>query len=173
MNFKNFSPSRSSIREANDHLQALYKRVSDLEQTVKDQAESMIKKDEQMQTALKQVSLQKDKEITELRRTLESSEAHVQRLLASQREKDAQIANLQHKCQLLEDICQSKPMLENLLATIEKAENFKTSVSPNISPDRSLSNSPDEQTSDIVQSNIRHFSISDSDPDPSDGGKSS
>ncbi|XP_077981316.1 vimentin-type intermediate filament-associated coiled-coil protein-like [Glandiceps talaboti] len=167
MNFKGFSPSRSSIREANDHLQALYKRVDDLEQTVKEQAESMIKKDEQMQTALKEVSQHKDKEITELRKTLESSEAQLQRLLATTREKDAQIAHLLSKCQLLDDICITKPALEKLLSAFEKVESFSRGSSSYVSA--KLHSSYKENNA--LQNNTRHFSISDDEADSVDGSE--
>ncbi|XP_006826047.1 vimentin-type intermediate filament-associated coiled-coil protein-like [Saccoglossus kowalevskii] len=121
-----FSPSRSTIREANDHLQALYTKVNELEHTIKEQAESMINKDVQMQNKLKEVASGKNKEINELRRTLESSEAHMQRMLATNREKDALIAHLQQRCQVLDELCLSKPILEKLVAAMTKAESLKS-----------------------------------------------
>ncbi|XP_019645733.1 PREDICTED: vimentin-type intermediate filament-associated coiled-coil protein-like [Branchiostoma belcheri] len=168
-----FSPTRTSIKEANEHLQQLYGRVAELEKTVQEQAESLIKKDEQMQTRLKEVTQEKDSEIAELRRSLEASEAHVQKLVASLKERDATMHHLQHKCQLLEDISQYKPMLEGLLARVVEAEqlgesDYNRRVSnggtPNAHHTQVYQNSMDMDNS--PSSSNRHFSISEEE----DGG---
>ncbi len=121
-----FSPAKSSIKEANDHLQALYKRVSELESTVKEQAESLMKRDEEAQRNLQELSRNKDREITELRKSLEASEAHVQGLLSNSRDKDTVISHLQYKCKLLEDATQSLPALDQLMRVLTEAQRFST-----------------------------------------------
>lgn len=62
------SPSPVQIREANAHLAALHRRVGDLEQrletaenTVREQAESLIRKDEQLRSATKEITENKDR----------------------------------------------------------------------------------------------------------------
>lgn len=62
------SPSPVQIREANAHLVALHGRVTDLEQkledaekTVREQAESLIRKDEQLRAATQEITEAKDR----------------------------------------------------------------------------------------------------------------
>lgn len=62
------SPSPVQIREANAHLAALHRRVTDLEQrleeaekTVREQAESLIRKDEQLRATTQEITEAKDK----------------------------------------------------------------------------------------------------------------
>lgn len=119
-----FSPTKSSIKEANDHLQALYKRVSDLETTVKEQAESLMKRDEEAQQNIEEVARNSGREISELRKSLEASESHVQSLLASCREKDTLISHLQYKCKLLDDACQTLPALDQLSRVLIEGQRF-------------------------------------------------
>lgn len=62
------SPSPVQIREANAHLAALHRRVADLEQkleaaenTLREQAESLIRKDEQLRAATQEITENKDR----------------------------------------------------------------------------------------------------------------
>lgn len=62
------SPSPVQIREANAHLAALHRRVAELEQrleaaenTVREQAESLIRKDEQLRAATQEITEAKDR----------------------------------------------------------------------------------------------------------------
>ncbi|GAA6092023.1 vimentin-type intermediate filament-associated coiled-coil protein [Tachysurus ichikawai] len=61
------SPSPVQIREANAHLAALHRRVADLEQkleaaenTLREQAESLIRKDEQLRASTQEITENKD-----------------------------------------------------------------------------------------------------------------
>ena len=119
-----FSPTKSSIKEANEHLQALYQRVSELETTVKEQAESLMKRDEDAQRSIDDLTRAKDREINELRKSLEASEGHVQSLLGSCREKDTLISHLQYKCKLLDDATRCIPTLDQLMKVLLEAQRF-------------------------------------------------
>ena len=62
------SPSPVQIREANAHLSALHRRVVELERrleaaenTVREQAESLIRKDEQLRATTQEITEAKDK----------------------------------------------------------------------------------------------------------------
>ena len=63
-----YTPSSVQIREANAHLAALHQRVEELEarvqtaeNTVREQAESLIRKDEQMRAATREVTETKER----------------------------------------------------------------------------------------------------------------
>ena len=62
------SPSPVQIREANAHLAALHRRVAELEErleaaenTVREQAESLIRKDDQLRAATQEITEAKDR----------------------------------------------------------------------------------------------------------------
>lgn len=61
-------PSPVQIKEANAHLAAVHRRVSELERrlaaaenTVREQAESLIRKDEQLRAATQEITEAKDR----------------------------------------------------------------------------------------------------------------
>ncbi|XP_060089404.1 vimentin-type intermediate filament-associated coiled-coil protein [Heteronotia binoei] len=123
------APTPVQIREANAHLAALHGRVAELErrlaaaeETVRGQAQSLIRKDHEMRGALRSLSDDKDRELATLEEKLLSSEENVQRLLGLLQEKDALIAHLKHRSQLLTKICRSRPVLDNLLAYMAEGE---------------------------------------------------
>lgn len=123
-----FSPNKSSIREANDHLHALYQRISELENTVKEQASALMHRDELNQANVKEAVRKKDLEISELHKTMAASEAKVQKLVTQNKEKDAQIERLKAKTQLLEDACDNLPALESCLWTLKQAHDLIVST---------------------------------------------
>lgn len=123
------SPSPVQIREANAHLVAVHRRVADLEQrleaaenTVREQAESLIRKDEQLRAATQEITENKDREIFFLQEKLCRCEETVQRCQQTLKERESLIAQLQHRCHLLDNICQSRPLLDSMLAQMAEAE---------------------------------------------------
>ncbi|XP_028672393.1 vimentin-type intermediate filament-associated coiled-coil protein [Erpetoichthys calabaricus] len=122
-------PSPVQIKEANAHLVAVHRRVSELERrldvaerTVREQAESLIRKDEQLRAALQEVSEAKEREIAYLHEKLCKSEETIQKFQSLVKEKDGLIQQLRHRSQLLDNICKSRPLLDNLLSFISEAE---------------------------------------------------
>ncbi|XP_054836189.1 vimentin-type intermediate filament-associated coiled-coil protein [Eublepharis macularius] len=122
-------PTPVQIREANAHLAALHGRVAELERrlaaaerTVRGQAESLIRKDQEMRRALRSLREGKDREIATLEEKLLSSEENAQKLLGLLQEKDALIVQLKHRSHLLTKICRSRPVLDNLLAYMAEGE---------------------------------------------------
>lgn len=114
------SPTRSMIKEANDHLQLLHQRVGELEKTVQEQAEALIKKDELMQTKLRDLSDMKEAKIRELTRTVENYEQRIKKLEQQCREKDAHLELLTQKCGFAEELSAYTPILDRLVTTLKK-----------------------------------------------------
>ncbi|XP_015267727.1 PREDICTED: vimentin-type intermediate filament-associated coiled-coil protein isoform X2 [Gekko japonicus] len=122
-------PTPVQIREANAHLAALHGRVAELErrlaaaeQTVRGQAESLIRKDQETRGALQRLREDKDREIAVLEGKLLSSEEAAQELRGLLQEKEAVIAQLNHRSHLLTKICRSRPVLDNVLAYMAEGE---------------------------------------------------
>lgn len=116
----NPSPTRSSIKEANDHLQLLHQRVVELETTVQNQAEALMKKDEIMQAKLRELAEIKDLEIDELTKRLEYSEEKLKKLEHLLRDKDQVIEQLSNRCVSAEEVSAYTPAIEKLLAAMRK-----------------------------------------------------
>ncbi|XP_062815841.1 vimentin-type intermediate filament-associated coiled-coil protein [Anolis carolinensis] len=141
------SAMSSSIREANAHLAALHGRVAELErrlaaaeETVREQAQSLIRKDGQLRRALSELRQGKDSEISALEERLRTSEGESRRLWGLLQEKDLLVAQLRHRSRLLSKICRSRPVLDNLLAYMAEGER--------LSPAHSAPNSPDPLPAD-------------------------
>ncbi|XP_016431037.1 vimentin-type intermediate filament-associated coiled-coil protein-like [Sinocyclocheilus rhinocerous] len=160
------SPSPVQIREANAHLAALHRRVTDLEQrleeaekTVREQAESLIRKDEQLRAATQEITEAKDKEIFFLHEKLCQSEESIHKLNQTFKEKDSLIAQLQHRCQLLDSICKSRPLLDSMLAQMAEAERTGKPTTNSSFTDGESNCSPSRL------SNHKDFSLSEDDSD--------
>lgn len=113
------SPTRTMIKEANDHLQLLHQKVTELEKTVREQAEALIKKDELMQTRLKELADMKDARIMELSRGLEIYEQRIQKLEQSCKEKESVIEMMNHRCGFVEELVSYTPLLEGLVSSLK------------------------------------------------------
>ncbi|KAK0156059.1 Vimentin-type intermediate filament-associated coiled-coil protein [Merluccius polli] len=123
------SPSSVQIREANAHLAALHRRVAELEArlraaegTVREQAESLIRKDEQVRAATREITETKDREITFLYKKLCKSEETIQHYQQTLKQRDLLVVQLQHRCHLLDSICESRPTLDSMLSLMAEAE---------------------------------------------------
>ncbi|XP_075706296.1 vimentin-type intermediate filament-associated coiled-coil protein [Rhinoderma darwinii] len=114
--------STVQIKEANAHLAALHHRVAELEGTVREQAESLIRKDEQYQASIRDMVVSKDREIAELLKRLAQSEEEMQRLMTSIKDKDRELERLRHHSRLLAEMCHSRPLLNALVSLMAEAE---------------------------------------------------
>lgn len=113
---------RTSIDEANRHLQQLHKRVHDLEITIQDQQEALITKDKLLQNRLAEVSLIKEREIEGLANKLLASERTVSVLQEELERKNQQILALQQSHARLRRLINFKDDIKDLLKTMEDAE---------------------------------------------------
>ncbi|KAG9485983.1 vimentin-type intermediate filament-associated coiled-coil protein [Eleutherodactylus coqui] len=133
--------STVQIKEANAHLAALHHRVAELEGTVREQAESLIRKDEQYQASIRDMVDAKDRDIAELQKRLTQSEEEMQRLKASIKDKDRDVERLRHQSRILAQICHSRPLLNALVSLMAEAEGIP--CLPNVEQCNGLSSVPD------------------------------
>lgn len=119
----NPSPNRTSIKEANDHLQLLHERVMELENTTKEQTEALKKKDEILQSTIRDITDLKDAEIHDLANIIDQLRDRVKKLEHLLREKDQQIELLNHRCSIAEDVASYTPAVEKLLSAMKKLPN--------------------------------------------------
>ncbi|XP_069505690.1 vimentin-type intermediate filament-associated coiled-coil protein-like [Ambystoma mexicanum] len=167
-------PSPVQIKEANAHLVAVHRRAGELEkrlavaeETVREQAESLIRKDEQFHAAVREFAEEKDSEITDLQEKLFRSEEMVQNLLSEIREKDKMVDYLRHRSRLLTDICRSRPLLDTLL--LHMAEGERLGPFPEVtmalaSPDHAAL----PETNGYTNSSFNSEDLSPSEEDPED-----
>ena len=114
--------TRTTIREANNHLQMLFNRNQDLEQLVHEQ-----------QTSLQQ----KDNELKKLIQSHQVLERHCQQLQALLDDRTRRLNVYERKEVLFRETLELKPAIESLLDvlnTFEKADNTSSSVSINAKP---------------------------------------
>ncbi|GFQ84204.1 uncharacterized protein TNCV_3408321 [Trichonephila clavipes] len=116
----NPSPNRTSIKEANDHLQLLHERVMELEATTQEQSEALKKKDELLQTTIRDITDLKDAEIHDLATIIDQLRDRIKKLEHLIREKDQQIELLNHRCSIAEDVASYTPSVEKLLSAMKK-----------------------------------------------------
>lgn len=114
------SPTRTSIKEANDHLQLLYQKVIELEKTVKDQAEALMRKDEYMQTKLRELAEAKDFEIEELQKKTQLQSQKLKKMEETLKEKESQIETLNERISLVDEVSSYIPIVERLLSSLKK-----------------------------------------------------
>jgi hypothetical protein len=112
--FATNNPSRVNIDEANKHLQMLMERINELEATVKEQTEALIRKDDQTAMQLTEMEREKNSQVGRLQRELRESENTVEQIREMCRDRDITIAKLRQKAAILDDILKYKPMFEKL-----------------------------------------------------------
>ncbi|KAM5192295.1 vimentin-type intermediate filament-associated coiled-coil protein [Mantella aurantiaca] len=140
--------STIQIKEANAHLAALHQRVTELEGTIREQAESLIRKDEHYQILLKDIVDSKDRALTELHKRLMHSEEETQRLAAAIKDKDRQLEHVRHHSRLLAQICQRRPLLEALVSLLAEAEGMPCLPIPVVERNNGLLNTIDYSQSE-------------------------
>ncbi|KAM9331417.1 vimentin-type intermediate filament-associated coiled-coil protein [Gastrophryne carolinensis] len=143
------------IKEANAHLAALHQRVAELEGTIREQAESLIRKDEHYQAVLRDVVDTKDREITEIQKKLVQSEEENQKLKALLKDKNREQERFQHHSHLLAQICQRRPLLDALISLMAEAEGMSCLSSMELQRSNGIINAEDYcQSEDLEDSDI-------------------
>ncbi|XP_073498697.1 vimentin-type intermediate filament-associated coiled-coil protein [Phyllobates terribilis] len=138
--------STIQIKEANAHLAALHHRVAELEGTIREQAESLIRKDEQYQASIRNMVGAKDRAVAELQKKLVQSEEEMQKLMASIKDKDRELERLRHHSRLLAQMCRSRPLLNALVSLMAEAEGIP--CLPSVEQCNGLPSVPDYTQSD-------------------------
>lgn len=117
--------NRTSIEEANKHLQALYSRVNELEGIVQEQKNALSAKDSFIQTKIQELSHQ-DVVIKDLKNKLEESNQEVSKsnetinnLQKELHVKNAQMDILKQKSKALNDLMNLIPDLKSYCSKVE------------------------------------------------------
>lgn len=150
---------RTSIDEANKHLNLLHKRVADLEKTVKEQHEALIAKDEFLQNKVMEITAAKDEEIQGLRKELHESERTVTVLQKQLEEKNQELERVHYKFDNVKTLLAHKTNVRHLLKAMEEAES-KVVGTLRDSPvhgraDSFTPNGLNEQSSEYTNSDVR------------------
>lgn len=118
--------NRTTIEEANKHLEALHSRVIELETVIQDQHEALLAKDAFIQTKIQELSKQ-DGVIQDLRDKLEAHEKQIVKKDAriSELERDLNVRNLEisavkPKLQVLGELIKIIPQLKTSLSEMER-----------------------------------------------------
>lgn len=151
---------RTSIDEANKHLNMLHKRVEELEKTVKEQHEALIAKDEFLQTKVSDVSSAKDEEIHALQHRLRESERTITVLQKQLEEKEQEILKANYKFNNVKTLLAHKNNVRHLLRAMDEAEAKVVGVVDKLVDHRSpaemfTSNGFNEHTPDYANSDIK------------------
>ncbi|XP_062508926.1 uncharacterized protein LOC134185160 [Corticium candelabrum] len=109
------------VKEANDHLQRMFSRIIELEELGKQQASEIVSKDEELQKLRTVVGTieEREKELTDLREKLASSEATVKRLVLDLKEREAAAVALKEKARHFDCILSSRAALERIVETLQ------------------------------------------------------
>ena len=124
------SLSKTSIKEANEHLQQLHQKIYELENQLQLHAldiEDLQRSNLDLQRKLSDVTTekeklakQKDEEIAELYRQLEEKEKQLQKLLANAEEKDDALIKLETRSRLFYEIAEHRTSLARILQVFEE-----------------------------------------------------
>src|SRR5258708_5537906 len=110
------TPTRVSIKEANEHLQLLHLKVTDLEDIIRSQGIALSEKDINYRRQLKDLKEAKEMQIEELTRTIVKMEEKNKDLEKEVKEKREKLEDCQQKLLLLDNVISSSlPSLEGLL----------------------------------------------------------
>ena len=116
--FAGQSPARVNIEEANKHLQMLYSRVSELEQTLAERNSAFEKRELELRDEYESIIVLKDTEFQKVSVQLGESQKKTSELADQIKLKDSVISDLQDKKRVLDEILQHRPMVENLLTSM-------------------------------------------------------
>lgn len=110
--------NKTNIIEANKHLQALHRRVQDLERAVKEQNDLLGSKDYFIQTKIKELSAQ-DLIIQELQQRLQDRNGVIEKLTSDLSVKNLENATLREKAKLLDSLLESVPDLNRVVKQMD------------------------------------------------------
>ncbi|GAB1601002.1 uncharacterized protein LOC115216746, partial [Argonauta hians] len=120
---------RSSIEEANRHLQALYQRVDELESIINEQHLKQSAADEAFKEKINEMNGNHEAEVKILDMRLRDLEKDVENLTETIHQKDFLLEKLSCQCQHLQTILGYQGSLRDLLETMES-----TSITVNSTP---------------------------------------
>ncbi len=123
-------PSRTNIKEANEHLKQLHQRVFELDNQLQLQAihlEELQRTNAELQHKSQEARRErereteaKDSQIAELTRRLQQTEEYVQTLLETAQERDAMLVKLEKKARLFYEVVEHKSVLAKMVKIMEE-----------------------------------------------------
>lgn len=123
------SYSTGAIKEANKHIEALSRRCLEMEERVKELSEILRQQNESHAEQLQVLPLrmnntmkQKDEEIQELKKKLDSSQDLIEKLVREVSERDSLVLHLRNKCRVLDEMAKHRGALEQILSCLEIIE---------------------------------------------------
>jgi hypothetical protein len=129
--------TRTTIREANNHLKMLYTRNQELEQIVGEQKEELHRK---------------DVELNKLSKSNQLLERHCQQLQALLDDRTRRLYVYERKEVLFRETLELKPAIESLLDvlnTFEKVDNASSTIPINTKPLQFVQPSPKKDNNDV------------------------
>ena len=127
------SMNKSSIREANEHLQKLHSRIYELESKLQLQAmhiEELQRKNTELTQQLRQEREEHDSVAAakedESSRAISRLETQLQQLLESAEERDAAMIKLEAKSRLFYEVAEHKYALSRILELLEEVSDMKS-----------------------------------------------
>lgn len=125
--------NKSSIREANEHLQKLHSRIYELESKLQLQAmhiEELQRKNTELTEQLRQEREEHDSLMAakeeESSRAISRLETQLQKLLESAEERDAAMIKLEAKSRLFYEVAEHKYALSRILELLEEVSDMKS-----------------------------------------------
>lgn len=139
------SISKTSIKEANEHLKELHQRLYDTETQL--QLHTLhIEELQKNNKELQQMLAKENEEKNELERVVKSKEELIERLLSSAEEKDTMIAKLEEKSRLFHELIEHRSAMEHIVKVLNEV-----SMSCDQSRDRDTPTFTDTESTDSTQ----------------------
>lgn len=114
------TPTRVSIKEANDHLQLLHSRVNELEDIIRQQNGQSAEQEETFRRQLKELKSAKEAQIDELTKTIVRLEEKIKDLESSVKFKNERLEENQIRLTQMDQISDFLPGLENLISILKR-----------------------------------------------------
>nr|VZI37092.1 unnamed protein product [Spirometra erinaceieuropaei] len=122
------SAYKTNIEEANKHLDALAKRIEELEAALEEQKAEMERRDEVYTQSVKELHQLRDQETASLSAKVKEYGSTIRCLESDIKRRDAELNILRQRCRMLDEIMRYKASLAKLTITLEQAEQYSKSV---------------------------------------------
>ena len=116
------SPTKTTIQEANKHLQMVHARVSELERAMARQKSEFFQRDQERQIHFEELLKIKEAEIVRLKEQNMQSANVVSELKLKLKESNRLISDLHDKSRVFDEVIQCKPVLESMVRLLHVYE---------------------------------------------------
>ncbi|VDL99776.1 unnamed protein product [Schistocephalus solidus] len=122
------SAYKTTIEEANKHLNALSKRIEELEAALEEQKAEMERREVIYTESVKELHELRDQETAALSAKVKEYGSTIRCLESDLRRRDTELNILRQRCRILDEILRYKASLAKLTITLEQAEQYSKSV---------------------------------------------